>query len=100
MEFPERNIGKHQQQVTFKKNSFELISLISHPWNRNFTIKSRTAILRRITGYEEVLELWLGMSLNYYYLTSKDYLAIILDNLYGKIKEAALILVQNYGTSL
>ena len=56
-----------------------------------YTIKSRTAILRRITGYEEVLELWLGMSLNYYYLTSKDYLAIILDNPYGKIKEAALI---------
>ena len=64
-----------------------------------FTIKSKTAILRRITGYEEVLELWLGMSLNYYYLTSKDYLAIILDNPYGKIKEAALIWVQNYGTS-
>ena len=56
-----------------------------------YTIKSKTAILRRITGYEEVLELWLGMSLNYYYLTSKDYLAIILDNPYGKIKEAALI---------
>ena len=64
-----------------------------------YTIKSRTAILRQITGYEEVLELWLGMSLNYYYLTSKDYLAIILDNPYGKIKEAALIWVQNYGTS-
>ena len=64
------------------------------------TIKSKTAILRQITGYEEVLELWLGMSLNYYYLTSKDYLAIILDNPYGKIKEAALIWVQNYGTSL
>ena len=63
------------------------------------TIKSRTAILRPITSYEEVLELWLGMSLNYYYLTSKDYLAIILDNPYGKIKEAALIWVQNYGTS-
>ena len=66
---------------------------------QKYTIKSRTAILRRITGYEEVLELWLGMSLNFYYLTSKDYLAIILDNPYGKIKEAALIWVQNYGTS-
>ena len=67
--------------------------------SRVYTIKSRTTILRRITGYEEVLELWLGMSLNYYYLTSKDYLAIILDNPYGKIKEAALIRVQYYGTS-
>ena len=65
-----------------------------------YTIKSKTAKLRRITGYKEVLELWLGMSLNFYYLTSKDYLAIILDNPYGKIKEAALIWVQNYGSSL
>ena len=44
------------------------------------TIKTKTAKLHRITGYEEVLELWLGMSLNFYYITSKTYLAIILDN--------------------
>ena len=75
--------------MTINTQVSSLLSLKSNPFG--CTIKSKTDILRQITGYEEVLELWLGMSLNFYYLTSKDYLAIILDNPYGKIKEAALI---------
>ena len=45
-----------------------------------YTIKSITAKLLLLPDYQGVFVDWWGMNLNYYYIISKAYLAIILDN--------------------
>ena len=71
----------NRNAFSFSKLPCHLQRLSPHHFTLStYTIKSKTAKLRRITSYQGVLELWLGMSLNYYYIISKAYLAIILDN--------------------
>jgi hypothetical protein len=72
-------------------------------YKNKYTIKSRTAKLRLITGYEGVFGTLAGKVWALIITTpfvKLKFLAIILDNSLGKIKEAALIWVQNYGSPL